>query len=68
MSHAPVVPSLRAVGRQPQFCLPAIRGRSTPHLRSVKQWKRQRQLQIRCSSSNGTDPEADEAMDLLAAE
>ncbi len=68
MSHAPVVHSLRAVGRRHQFSASAIRSRSIPNLRSVSQWRGRRQRHIHCSSSNGANKEADEAMDLLAAE
>ena len=68
MSCPVIIHSLRAVRTQHCCIVTAPRSRNTLHCRSVPQGTRRRQLLIRCSSSNGANKEADDDMDLLAAE
>lgn len=69
MTYSPVAHSLRAVGKEQRVFIPsAQRRRRALQCRYVPQRSGRRPLHIHCRSSNGTNDDADEDMDLLAVE
>ena len=68
MSQPTIVYSLRAAVTQHRVVSTAPRSRAPLHCHFVTLRTGRRQLAVHCSSSNGANREADEAMDVLATD